>query len=261
MSETRPKASSIQIQSLARACEILKCFEKDSELSLSELSNELSLNKSTVYGLTNTLRTYNMLEQNPDNKKYRLGIKLFEYGNLVRKRMDSRSEAHSFSAFLAEKYPATVHIATYSEGEIIYIDKIANSNHSIVYSEIGKRAPMYCTGVGKALLANLPIEYAEKYVFSKPMPKFTENTIADREALLSELHKIRLSGIAFDNEELELGISCIAAPVFDYSYQPVLGISVSFLYGRSKNIDMEQLKDDLLRCTRQLSERLGLKFI
>ena len=94
-------------------------------------------------------------------KKYRLGLKLFELGNLVQSRMDVRMEARPYCQLLADKYRTTVHLATHSEGEIIYIDKVDNNSSVVVYSQIGKRAPMYCTGVGKAILAFLPEEYME----------------------------------------------------------------------------------------------------
>lgn len=135
-------------------------LRNDTELGISEIAERMDLSKSTTYGLVNTLTAFGYLEQT-ENKKYRLGLKLFELGNLVQSRMDVRMEARPYCQLLADKYRTTVHLATHSEGEIIYIDKVDNNSSVVVYSQIGKRAPMYCTGVGKAILAFLPEEYME----------------------------------------------------------------------------------------------------
>ena len=129
--------SGVQVQSVARAAEILNCFLQTPELGISEIAAEMGLNKSTVFGLVNTLATYGYLEQVASTKKYRLGITLFEMGNLVLSRIDIRNEAKSLCASLAEKYPATVHIATHSEGEVIYIDKLDAGTSLISASNVG----------------------------------------------------------------------------------------------------------------------------
>ena len=169
---------------------MISCFANDTELGISEIAERMDLSKSTTYGLVNTLTAFGYLEQT-ENKKYRLGLKLFELGNLVQSRMDVRMEARPYCQLLADKYRTTVHLATHSEGEIIYIDKVDNNSSVVVYSQIGKRAPMYCTGVGKAILAFLPEEYMEKYVLSRPLIKMTEHTITTGDGLLKELEQVR----------------------------------------------------------------------
>ena len=113
-----PKSESvrggIQIQSVSRALEILNCFMDTDELGISELSAEMGLHKSTVFGLVNTMVGYGILEQVPSTKKYRLGMTLFTLGNLALSRIDIRSEARERCFPLAQKYPATIHLATQS---------------------------------------------------------------------------------------------------------------------------------------------------
>mgnify|MGYP000320306336 CR=1 FL=1 len=152
------------VQSVARALTMISCFANDTELGISEIAERMDLSKSTTYGLVNTLTAFGYLEQT-ENKKYRLGLKLFELGNLVQSRMDVRMEARPYCQLLADKYRTTVHLATHSEGEIIYIDKVDNNSSVVVYSQIGKRAPMYCTGVGKAILA-----FSARGVYGKICP-------------------------------------------------------------------------------------------
>lgn len=252
------KKSGVQVQSVARAVEILKCFVQTPEMGISEIAAEMGLNKSTVFGLVNTLSTYGYLEQVESNKKYRLGITLFEMGNLVLSRIDIRNEAKELCMPLAGKYPATVHIATHIEGEVIYIDKLDAGTSLISASNVGKRAPMHCTGVGKAMLAYLPETYVDHYL-KFPLEKLTEKTITTRQDLLRELSEVRSTGIAMDREEIEEGLSCVAAPVLQKDGEPELAISLSFPYGRIKNVDIEDVKRELLACTRELSARLGYR--
>ena len=237
------------VQSVARALTMISCFANDTELGISEIAERMDLSKSTTYGLVNTLTAFGYLEQT-ENKKYRLGLKLFELGNLVQSRMDVRMEARPYCQLLADKYRTTVHLATHSEGEIIYIDKVDNNSSVVVYSQIGKRAPMYCTGVGKAILAFLPEEYMEKYVLSRPLIKMTEHTITTGDGLLKELEQVRERGYAVDDEEIEPGLHCIAAPIFNHKRQPQMAISMSFPYGRMWDLDV-------LYYAKQTSERLG----
>ena len=254
--QSRKKAG-IQVQSVARALEIMNCLKETPEMGISEISAAMNLNKSTVFGLVNTLVGYGYLEQIESSKKYRLGIRLFEMGNTVLSRIDVRNEAKSVCSLLAAKYNATVHIATYNDGQVVYIDKLDNGTSLITASNVGKRLPMYCCGVGKAMMAYLPREYLDKYVFCRPMTKLTPNTITDPAILLNELNDIRRTGIAMDHEEIEPGLSCIASPILQHDGLPRAAVSLSFPYGRIQEVDQETAKLDLADCTRRLSERLG----
>lgn len=251
------KKEGVSVQSVARALDIIACFDDAAELGISELSERMDLSKSTIYGLVNTLTAFGYLEQSEQNKKYRLGLKLFELGNLVQRRMDIRQEARPWCKLLADKYRTTVHLAAYSEGEIIYVDKVDSASSVVIYSQIGKRAPMYCTGVGKAILAFLPPDYMERYILSKPLVKMTDHTILTREGLLAELDLVRSRGYAVDDEEIEPGLHCIAAPIFNHKGQPVMALSVSFPYGRLWDIDWDEATRDVQYYVRQISERLG----
>lgn len=253
---TTHQREGVVVQSVARALNIIECFSDHTELGVSDLADRMALSKSTVYGLINTLTAFGYLEQ-VENKKYRLGIKLFELGNLVQSRMDVRLEAKPYCKLLADKYRTTVHLAAYSEGEIIYIDKVDNTSSVVVYSQVGKRAPMYCTGVGKAILAFLPSDFIESYITSRPLHRVTEHTITTREALLEELTKIRERGYAVDDEEIEPGLHCIAAPIFNHQHQPQMAISISFPYGRMWDLDWDQAIQDVKYYASQISERLG----
>lgn len=245
-----------QIQSLVRASEILEAFTGFKELGLAEISRQLDLNKSTTFGLVNTLASLGYLEQMQPSKKYRLGLRLLELGNLVQRRLDVREEARRNMVVFSKKYNALVHLAIYSNGYAVYIDKVEADAPITMYSQIGRRAPMYCTAVGKAMLAFLPEEYVQEVV-DRGMEPYTANTIVDRETLRNELDQVRKTYIAVDRQELEEGLTCIGTPIFDRMGKVCAAMSISFPYGKIKGVNLENLKDDLRSNGREISERIG----
>lgn len=252
------RTDGVIVQSVSRALDIIQCFSGNTvELGISEISDRMQLNKSTIYGLVNTLTVKGYLEQNSQTKKYRLGIKLFEFGVLVQKRMDLRNEASPFCQKLQEKYADTVHLATHYKGEVVYIDKIAAPNSMISYSQVGKRAPMYCTGVGKAILAYVGKEYLDQFILKETFDAMTEKTITTSEKLLKELEHIKDKGYAIDNEEIEIGLRCVAAPIFNYKGYPIAAISVSAPYKKMTDEMIEKISQDVKYYAQKISERMG----
>lgn len=245
------------IQSVSRAASILDCFSDNRELGISQISDEMQLSKSTIYGLVNTLVVCGYLEQNNENKKYHLGIKLFQLGNLVKDRLNLRNEAKSYCEFLGNKYGFTAHIAALIDGKVIYIDKVDNSGSIIIYSQIGKEAPMHCTGVGKAILAYLPESFVESNLLNKELFEYTPNTITTRESLLKELEDIRLKGYSMDKEEIEFGLQCVAAPIFNAKSEPIAAISISAPVGRMPEKIIEDIAKNVKDCAFKISERFG----
>lgn len=244
------------VQSVSRALDILNDFETEEELGVSELAARMGLSKSSVYGLVNTLTAYGYLQQTA-SKRYRLGIRLFELGNIMHQRIDQRAEAKLLCAQLSEKLETTVHLAMHSAGDVIYIDKVNDPRSIISYSQIGKRAPMYCTAVGKAIMAHLPESYREQFVYSREMHAPAEAAPITREALEQELAAVRCQGYALDREELEKGICCIAAPVFNAAQEPQMAISASFLTGRFLTMDIEETARSVMYFADQISRKLG----
>ena len=252
------KNEGVTIQSVLRALNILDCFTgNNEEFGISEISEYMDLSKSTIYGLVNTLKVAGYLEQDEKSKKYRLGIKLFELGNLVHSRIDLRDEARPLCIELSGKHGMTVHLATFDEGDVMYIDKLVNHDMQVASSQIGRRIPMYCTGVGKAILAYVGDEYLDEYVFSRELKKITKNTITTREKLIEELQIIRSRGYAIDDEEIEIGLRCVAASIFDYKAYPIAAVSVSASYRKMNDNVIENISKDVKLCAQKISERMG----
>lgn len=242
------------IKSIERAVNILDAFQEKNELGITEIATATGYSKSTVHDIVSTLNTLGLIKKNEDTKKYALGIKLFEYGYLFSQRNNIRNNVKDIGRELSDKYKATCHVATYDKNHVIYLDKF-DFEGSIVtsYSQIGKRVPMTITGVGKAMLANLPEEYVEEYIFNQPLPSRTDNSITEPSALKAELKKIRQQGYAIDNEESVMGLRCMACPIFDNNENVVAAISVSLLAPYFPDSLIPDISTDVMQAAQQLS--------
>lgn len=251
------KAKSNFIQSVDRALQILDVFSgKNKELGVTEIAKALDIHKSTVFGLIATLEHKGYLEQNLENGKYKLGIKLFELGNLVQEGMDLRAIAAPIITQLVDSYGETVHLVICDHNEVVYIDKKESTKAIRILSQVGTRLPMYCTGVGKCLLAFLP-EDTLKAVMKNGLIPFTPNTLTEPDKLLNELQKIREQGFAFDLEEIEPGLRCVAAPIKNHKGEVVAAISLS---GPSMRMDEQRMKELTLpvkESALEISRKLG----
>ncbi len=252
------KEKGIIIQSVDRALQILECFTGPiRELGITEISKEMGLGKSTVYGLVNTLMEAGYLEQNPDNKRYRLGLKLFIMGSLVQGRMDIREIAKPHLKSLAERFQMTVHMGLYRDGEVVYIDKQDSPNARVIYSQVGKLAPMYCTGIGKAVFANLPESERDFLLSNQIRRALTINTKIDEAIISEELQRVLIQGYAVDDQEVELGLRCIAAPIFDGHRKVVAAISVSSSTAMLHEENMDEIAQEVKQVAFEISKQLG----
>ena len=247
------------VQSVERAINILEMFsEGKSELSVKEISERLDLSKSTVHGLISTLYVHKFLRQDPESSKYSLGLKLLKLGNLVKLNNAVIRISRPYLEDLVHKYEETVHLAIEDNMEVVYIDKIKGNREMVINSQIGKRNPMYCTGVGKCLLAFLE-EDKIKRVLDNKMERFTENTIIEKDEIESELEKIRTQEYAVDNEEFEIGLSCFAAPVKDYSGRVLAAISLSGASSRVSEKKSSRIINSIKEAAEAVSKELGYK--
>lgn len=235
------------IQSVDRALSILECFSLErQELGVSELARLLSLNKSTAFGLVSTLERRGYLQQNSDNGKYGLGLKALDLATIRLAAFSFTRVARPILKALVDRLGETVHLAIYDRGEVVYVDKIESSSTIQIASFIGKRNPCYCTGVGKCLLAFQPEAEVERVVAGGLAPR-TAKTITNPDAFRAALAHIRSVDQAIDDEEFELGLVCVAAPIRDSSRAVCAAISVSsptFRIGR----------DTIVEIARQVSE-------
>ncbi|WP_026564797.1 IclR family transcriptional regulator [Bacillus sp. UNC41MFS5] len=245
------------IQSVERALKILDLFdEHKSELKITEISEKMGLHKSTVHSLLKTLHEYSYIDQNPDNGKYRLGLKLAERGNLVISNMDIRKTAKKYLLDLSTKTGQTVHLGILDGREGVYIDKVEGEQSIIRYSRIGRRLPLHSTAIGKVLLAYQPPNELELLLKNYNYQYQTANTIVNEAVFRKEIEKVKQQGYAVDEQENEQGVRCAAVPIFNGMGQVLAAISISTLISRVNDPELQIFIDLLKTSCNELSEQM-----
>lgn len=249
------------IQAVDRALRILDLFDEyKTELKITDISKRMALHKSTVHSLLKTLQVYHYIEQNPDNRKYRLGMGLFERGNLVIRGLDIRTTSKKQLQDLSMKTGQTTNLVILDGIEGIYIDKVEGTSGTILYSRIGRRIPIHCSAVGKALLVNSSEEELNKILDGYIFNSHTPNTIINKKDFLKELESVRTLGHAIDNQENELGVRCIAAPIKNHLGQVIAAISISTPVLSMKNEEMKNILSLLKQAADKISQQMGYEF-
>ena len=254
MSEKNP------IQSAERIFEILEYLAEHGVCSLTEIGTALSLSKSTTHRLLHSLCMMGYVTKDSFSGRYTLTFKILEIAGHVLDRIDVLAVAHRYIDRLMKQVHETVHFVQREGNHIVYVDKVESDASSIrMVSRIGLRMPMYCTGVGKAMLAQMTEREVREIWESTAIEKCTENTITDLDVLLRELAEIRLRGYAIDNEENEIGVRCIAACVQDYTGRADAAFSISAPAARMPDERLREFSDYVLQTRRDISRELGYR--
>lgn len=245
------------IQSVERALKILELFdEHTTELKITEISGKMGLHKSTVHSLLKTLQEYSYIDQNPEDGKYRLGLKLAERGNLVIHNMDIRKTARKYLLDLSAKTGQTVHLGILDGSEGVYIDKVEGEQSLIRYSRIGRRLPLHSTAIGKVLLAYQNPNHTDQLLKDYHYQYQTAHTIINEAVLRNELEKIKQQGYAIDDQENEQGVRCASVPIFNGKGQVLGAISISTLISRVGDQELNVFIDLLKTACQELSEQM-----
>ena len=201
----------------------------------SQVCAATGLPKATVHRLLKELTELGYLNYCAETRRYRGALKLAGLGAGVMENLDIRTHAHPFLLELQKASGHTCNTGVKSNDVGVYVDKIESRDPGIkLYSEIGKSFPLYCTGLGKVLLAWSPAREVDRILALHPLEPVTEHTITTPDALRQELAQIREQGYALDREEITRGIMCVAAPVFGpggpdaRGGEPVCAISATF---------------------------------
>lgn len=224
-----------------------------------DLLKETGIPKATLHRMLGALAAHRFVELNPRDHTYRIGVRGLQMARRAWEGMDIRSAAASELERLAGRTRETVHLAVLDETSVVYIDKVESSLTIRMFSAIGKRGPAHCTGVGKAILAFLDAEHRERLLRELPMKRYTETTFTDRTRFSRHLDEIRARGYAKDLEEHELGIRCVAAPIFDYRGQVLASISVTAPSIRLTTAQLDELAPLVVQAARAITGNLGGK--
>lgn len=249
------------VQSVARALTLIEILAQEKrDMSLTELSKKSGWPKSTVHGLITTLRDYHMVEQTEGTGYYRLGIRLFELGNIVVRSWDVAAIAKPYLRKLNSSLGEMVQLAMEDKGEVLYLDKIDSNRMMRIVSEIGIRLPMHCSGLGKVLLAYKKEEKEIKKILTqKGMRAMTAHTIITITDFLKEAELIRERGYAMDDQEIMDGLRCVAVPIFNADDQVNYAISISGFYGNLRGEHLNKIIAELKDAAKNISYDLGYR--
>ena len=246
-----------RLSSVATAIELLKAFSEDEiELGISALAKRLGVAKSTAHRLATTLVAENLLEQDRATGKYRLGIALFRLGTLVRRRMNVSEVARPHLFSLRQTTNETVHLAILDATEIMYVYFLETTQAIRMRSELGLRKPAYCTAEGQAILAFRPPEVVEA-VIRKGLHARTPQTITDPDRLMKVLDAVRQKGCAVEDEESEIGVRCIAAPVRNDAGEVVAAVGVAGPVSRLSKRALTAFMPHVIATAQAISASLG----
>lgn len=247
------------IQSLQRAFNILEFLSNSPYgAALTEISVASGLSKSTTHRFLTSLADLGYVVKN-SSEKYQLTLRMFEIGGRAVRALDIVEAARPILDRMAEATKETVHLVVRDGNQVVYIYKRHLSAIPINMSSlVGNCSPIYCTGVGKAIFAYLPEEERREIWNSCNIQRFTPNTITDFQAMEEELQRVRDRGYAIDNEEHELGIYCIAIPIFDHACNPKYAISITFPHVRLSDELRDRSLKLLYSASLELSRLCGL---
>jgi DNA-binding IclR family transcriptional regulator len=220
-------AESKLIESVARALDIMEMLDSHGEMGITEIAKQLGMEKSTVYRAINTLKVRRYVIQDPDTLKYSNSYKLFEMGHNVARNTGLPKMAYRFMRHLASTAKGAVNLGVRDGQKVVYIDKIESDETVKVCMKIGQGIPLYCTGLGKSLLAFIPDQEVRSLLGKEPFEHFTDTTHKNVETLLEDLAGIRKRGYSIDDEEHIMGILCVAAPVFNAKGETIAAISLA----------------------------------
>ena len=255
--KTPTKSAAVPLVSAAaRVLTVLEKLSQQRSIGLEELSREIKLAKPTVYRFLLTLQELGYARR-VENERWAFSMKMFTVGSRALDHLDLHAAARPVAEALADELDETIHMGVLDGDSAVYVLKIESKYHIRMYSRVGRRMPLYCTAIGKVLLAYSNEEERNAALKGIKLLAITKNTITSRAALDVELAQVRQQGYALDNEEREEGLHCIGAPIFDYTGAIVATLSVSWPSFRYERGDEAGKVDKVKAAAARISHTLG----
>jgi IclR family KDG regulon transcriptional repressor len=255
--DNNPKYS---IQVLDRVVQILECFTSGQpELQFTEMQSRIDLHKSTLYRLVEAMKSHGLLGQDEGTGKYYPGLKMFELGVLAVERLEIGNCAAASLERLVELTGETAHLCILDTSDVIYVEKVESKQTLRMPSNIGRRNPAYCTGVGKAILAHLPEKEVDHYLSTTPLRAFTKKTIIKPEELRKEFKETLIRGYSVDDEEISDGLRCIGAPIRDFNGKVIAGVSIAGPVMRITKSKIPELGAYVVEAANSISGQFGFR--
>jgi IclR family transcriptional regulator, KDG regulon repressor len=256
--QTESRGPTYQVRALDRALDILDSFSlAQPELTLTEIAAAVDLPLSTTKRLVSALEERGYLEHSPETEQYRIGIRAFEVGSIYIQSTSVEAEAHPTLEWLARGCQQTANLAVLDRGEVVHIAVVPPDRPIRYFATVGEREKVYCTGLGKVLISELPEDELQKIADREPFEARTRRTITTLDLLKIHLEQIRESGYAMDDEESTTGLRCIAAPIRNAKGEITAAVSISgpsFEFGEDT---LPDLVTAVKQAAAEISSRLG----
>lgn len=224
-------------------------------VKFSELQENSRYPKATLYRFVQTLTNQNMLAHDTETGSYTLGLRLIRLAHTAWENASLAPIARPWIERLAVETGESVHLAQLDNGQVIFVDKIKATDRFETLAQVGKVAPAYCTGVGKAMLAYLSPKRLEIVLLQQSFFPYTAATHRSADTLMAEIETVRREGIAFDREEHEEGINSIAAPIFISNGRVIGALSVATSTLRHKQTELLAFRDSLLKTAQDIGQQ------
>ena len=231
--------------------------QSNRSLTFSEIQSGLNFTKSTGHRILTLMTEYGLVLYDKKNKTYRTGYRVMSWAAKAWQDIDLRDLAETEMQELSAQKGENVLLAVHDGTEIVYMHRVESVKKIRSIATIGARAPIHCTGLGKAIMAFLPSGEQQKIISNIKWEKLTENTITNPKQFERELVEIRQRGYSFDDREHQQEINCIAAPILNIEREVIGAISVTAPAFRVNSGTLHKWSSDLLETTRQISEKIG----
>lgn len=249
--------SEYNVRAIERALQILECFDDEHpSRGVSEIAEAVGLHKATTHRLITTLVNHGYLERLPETQQYRLGMQLATLGLSILRNMDLRREALPYMAHLVARCEETSDLSIYDRGEALIVEVLRSRRVLAMATGVGQHLPLHATAGGKVFLAFLP-ESDREALLARPMKCYTPKTIIDPDVLREESARFRAQSYTFDDEEYELGVRAVAAPIRNALGQVIAALSMPGPVSRISEDLISEMAGALMEGATAISHRMG----
>jgi DNA-binding IclR family transcriptional regulator len=256
--KTNANGSAYSVPAIHRTLDIIETLVEQRALTVSDISREFEIPKSSAYAILQTLKSRGYVEKDAEDR-YSLSFRLFSLGATLVDNLDVRTEVHSLLEELTRKAGITGHIAIRDGGFAVYIDKVEVLDAVRVTTWVGKRMHLHSTSIGKALLSGLSDDEIDHYVSEHSLPSLTPKTITKPKLLKEQLAKIRALGYASCSEENEIDVRSVAAPIFNGSQRVVAAVNLGASKLQIRGKDVPRLGALVRTYALKMSVQLGYR--
>ena len=246
------------MKSLSKAIDTIDAVAEAGSAGIRELSSLTGFPPSTIHRIVATLVEKHYLQQDPVTKRYSLSFRFLELGSRVQQQTHLTSIARPHLERLMAETRESINLAVRDGDSAVYLD-IVQSSYSMLqlFTRPGARVPLYATGVGKLFLSRLSASELSNYLKRADLKSFTRHTLTGKDKIIAELNRTRARGFAVDNEEMEEGVRCVAALIFDHQGQPAASVSITGAAMRVTPDRVERFGELIKACALTISRELG----